>query len=166
MFGAFQKLPSDDIRQVIETNLLGYIHGARAAVRQFCEQGWGILINISSITGVVGQAYSTPYSVTKFGIRGLSDSLGQELSNKKQIDVCTVPPAVIDTPIYQHAANYTGKTTNPPLSAVPAQDVAKVMLKLIKKPKKEVYVGKLTFSMRLVGKRAGRKAEYLEKNCR
>ena len=120
-----------------------------AAVNQFCEQGWGTLINVSSVTGVVGQAYSTPYSTTKFGIRGLSDSLGQELANKKQIRVCTVLPGVIDTPIYQHAANYTGKAINPPVSAVPAHDVADVILELVKNPKKEVYVGKSTFLMRL-----------------
>lgn len=149
IFGAFQKLPTDDIRRVLETNLFGYIHGARAATRQFCEQGWGTLINISSVTGIVGQAYSTPYSITKFGIRGLSDSLGQELANKKHIHVCTVMPSVIDTPIFQHSANYTGKAINPPVSAVPAQKVAEVILSLVKNPQKEVYVGKSTFLMRL-----------------
>lgn len=149
VFGDFQEIPTAAIRQLIETNLFGYIHGARAAIKQFRMQDRGTLINVSSVTGVVGQAFSTPYSITKFGIRGLSDSLGQELENKKHIHVCTVLPSVIDTPIYTHAANYSGHAINPPVAAAPAEKVANTILKLTVKPEKETFVGKSTFIMRL-----------------
>jgi NAD(P)-dependent dehydrogenase (short-subunit alcohol dehydrogenase family) len=51
---AFEEAPPDVYRHVIETNVFGYIHGARAAIRRFREQGRGVLINNSSVFGKLG----------------------------------------------------------------------------------------------------------------
>lgn len=48
-FGRFGDLPSEDFRRVIETNLFGQVHGARAALAQFERQRSGVLINLSSV---------------------------------------------------------------------------------------------------------------------
>lgn len=149
IFGRFDEIPTEDILRLINTNLCGYIYGARAAVRRFRAQGYGTLINMASVSGIVGQPYSVPYSASKAGIHGLSKALSQELENEKYIHVCTVHPSVIDTPIYQNSGNYTGKEINPPTSASPAYKVAHAVLRLTENPKKEVFVGKLNLQMRL-----------------
>ena len=149
VFGDFDEIPTEDIRRILDTNLLGVIYGARAAVQQFREQGHGILINMGSIAGVVGQPYSVPYSISKGGIRALGIALGQELENEKHIQVCTVHPSIVDTPVYQNAANYSGESINPPTSATPAQEVVEAILKLTEKPEKEVFVGKRNLPIRL-----------------
>lgn len=149
VFGEFTKIPIEDFRRILETNLFGFIYGARAAVHQFYKQDYGILINMGSIAGIVGQPYSVPYSISKGGIRSLSISLGQELENHDHIHVCTVHPSIVDTPVYDQAANFTGQAINPPTSATPPQEVVKAIIKLTEKPQREVFVGKLNLQMRL-----------------
>jgi len=148
LFGKFDEIPTDDIRQLMEVNLFGYIYGARTAIKQFKGQGHGTLINVSSMVALVGQPFSIPYSISKFAVRGLSISLAQELADQEKMHVCCVLPAVIDTPIFQHAGNYMGKAVQPPKPIVPAEDVAKAIYKLTKKPQEEVVVGNLARFMR------------------
>lgn len=107
------------------------------------------ILTVRRPAGIVGQPYSVPYSISKGGIRSLSIALGQELENHEYIHVCTVHPSIVDTPVYQQAANYTGKAINPPTSATPPQKVAEAILKLTDEPQREVFVGKLNLQMRL-----------------
>lgn len=51
-FGRFDEVPYEVYRRVIETNLFGCIHGARAALPRFREQGHGVLINMASFVGL------------------------------------------------------------------------------------------------------------------
>jgi NAD(P)-dependent dehydrogenase (short-subunit alcohol dehydrogenase family) len=143
LFAPFEKAPLEDYLRVIETDLLGTIYGARAALPIFREQGSGVLINQGSMVSKLSEPYVSSYVVAKHGIRGLGMSLRQELSlnGTKNIRVCTVMPATIDTPFFQHAANYTGRATKalPPVYA--PERVAKTIVRLAKKPRREVFVG-------------------------
>jgi len=122
LFARFEEAPSEVFRQVLETNVFGYVHGARAALPYFREQGSGILINVDSVVGTAPQPYTSAYVMSKFAIRGLAGCLRMELNLDKapDIHVCTVMPATIDTPLFNQAANYTGRATkalNPVYSA-------------------------------------------------
>ena len=75
LFGRFEKIPPESFRRVVETNYLGYVHGTRAALPHFREQGSGVLINNASMVGAVGQPYTSPYVSTKWAIRGLGECL-------------------------------------------------------------------------------------------
>jgi len=141
LFARTEEAPYEAYRQVIETNLFGYIHGARAALPYFREQGHGVLINNASIAGIIGQPYTSAYCVTKFGIRGLGESLRQELLDAPDIHVCTLMPAVIDTPIFQHAANYTGRAVQPMPPVISADRVARAIVGLALRPRRELIVG-------------------------
>lgn len=149
LFGHFEEIPTADIRQLMETNVFGYMYGARAAIRHFRANGKGTLINVSSMTALAGQPFSVPYSISKFAVRGLSMSLAQELADQENIHVCCVLPAVIDTPIFQHAANYMGKRIKAPEPVIPAKRVAKAIVKLTESPKEEVAVGNMARLMRV-----------------
>ena len=109
LFGRIEDAPMETYRQVIETNVFGSVYGARAAIRCFREQRSGILIQTSSVYGTVGGPYLSAYVMSKFAIRGLSECLRQEVRDVRHIHVCTVLPASIDTPLFQHAANYSGR---------------------------------------------------------
>lgn len=142
LFARFEEAPSDAYRRVIETNLFGTIHGARAALPYFREQGSGVLINMSSVFGTIGAPYLSAYITTKFGIRGLSESLRQEVRDVKHIHVSTIMPASIDTPIFQHAANFTGRTIKPLNPVSSAEEVANAIVACAEHPRREVIVGK------------------------
>lgn len=140
MFAPFEEAPPDAFRRVIETNLFGYIYGTRAVLPYFREQGNGVLINISSIVGTVGQPYTSAYVSAKFAIRGFSECLRQELRGT-DIHVCTVMPASIDTPLFQHGANYMGRTAKPVPPIYDAEQVAQAILRCAEHPSAEVFVG-------------------------
>ncbi|WP_142847717.1 SDR family oxidoreductase [Telmatospirillum sp. J64-1] len=141
LFGRVEEAPSEAWEQVVRTNLFGYYYGARAVIPTFREQGRGTLINVSSVVGYVAQPYTSAYSASKFAIRGLSESLRQELMDAPGIRVCTVLPATIDTPLFQHAANYTGRAVKAMNPVYPAQMVADAIVSVARKPKREVFVG-------------------------
>jgi NAD(P)-dependent dehydrogenase (short-subunit alcohol dehydrogenase family) len=100
-FGPFEETPPEVFRRVVDTNFFGYVHGSRAAIRRFREQGAGVLINVSSVVGHVAEAYTTAYSAAKHAIIGFSESLRQELIDEENIHVSTILPASIDTPLFQ-----------------------------------------------------------------
>ncbi len=78
--GDFDKTQVHIHTQVIETNLIGYVHGAHVAVQQFIKQGYGILINNISVGGWVPVPFGVGYSASKYGIRGFSEALRGELA--------------------------------------------------------------------------------------
>jgi short-subunit dehydrogenase len=141
LLGKFEETPTEDIRRVIDINLFGYIHGAKAIIPHFRERKQGTLINISSIVGITGQPYSSAYTISKFAVRGLSISLQQELSDEKNIHICSVLPGTIDTPLFQQAGNYMGREIQAPEPAMEAEKVADVIFRLTLNPRKEVTIG-------------------------
>lgn len=141
--GRFHDIPIEEDRRLIEVNVLGYLYGAKQAIRHFVQNGKGTLINVASIAGKLAEPYSTAYTASKHAIRGLGLSLRQELwlEGKENIHVCTVLPAVIDTPLFQHAGNHMGHPIKAMPPVYPATDVADTILDLIRNPQDEVLVG-------------------------
>jgi short-subunit dehydrogenase len=163
--GEFDTVPIRTHRRVIETNLLGYMHGAHAVLPYFKRQGRGVLINTISLGGWVGTPYAVAYSASKFGLRGYSEALRAELRRWRDIHVCDVFPAFIDTPGFQHGANYFGRLIKPVPPVYPAERVASAMLSLAKRPRSAVTVGASAHVARVahavLGDRASRVMEAL-----
>ncbi|SCY09898.1 Short-chain dehydrogenase [Nitrosospira sp. Nl5] len=141
LFARVEEAPYEAYRRVIETNLLGNIHGARAVLPYFREQGSGTLINVSSVVGKIASPYVSAYTTSKFGIVGFSKSLRMELQDAPGIHVCTVLPASIDTPLFQHAANYMGRAIKPLEPVYSAEQVANAIVHLARHPRREMMVG-------------------------
>ncbi len=141
MMARFEAAPAEAFRRVIETNFFGYVHGARAVLPYFRQQGRGTLINLASVLGKVGAPYASADAASKFAVTGFSESLRMELRDAPDIHVCTVLPATIDTPLFQHAANFTGRALRalPPVYA--PERVAETILHLILRPQREATVG-------------------------
>jgi short-subunit dehydrogenase len=141
LVGRLDEAPVEDFERVIQTNLLGVAYGSRVAVTHFRKKGRGTLVNVASIVGGLGQVYSSAYTASKWGVRGFSESLRMELRDQPDIHVCTVMPAAIDTPIFQHAANYTGKDVQALAPVYPPEQVAEVIVSMVDSPQAEVTVG-------------------------
>lgn len=141
MFGRFEQLPPQDIERVVAVNVLGYAWGAQAAVRRFKERGRGVLVNVGSANGRIGSPLSATYVMTKFATDGLSESLRIELAAERDIHVCTVLPASVDTPLYANAANYVGVAMGPAPPVFTAQQVAAAILRCIDEHPAVVHVG-------------------------
>jgi NAD(P)-dependent dehydrogenase (short-subunit alcohol dehydrogenase family) len=140
-FGRLEAIPMEAWRRVIEINLFGYVHGAKVAMRQFRRQGHGVLIQNASIVGRTAKPDGTPYATSKFAIRGFSEALRQEVLDQPEIQVCTVLPSVIDTPFFQHAANFSGRAVRAAPPVYTAEEVAETVVDLVERPQAEVIVG-------------------------
>jgi NAD(P)-dependent dehydrogenase (short-subunit alcohol dehydrogenase family) len=150
LFGRTEEIPREDYEQVLRTNMFGCVNGARAAIRQFREQGAGRLINVSSGVAHTAQPYTSAYVASKWAIRGLSDCLRMELADAPDITVTTVSPASTDTPIFQQAGNYTGWPIKPMPPVYTPERVASAIVRAVRFPKHEIFVGG-----------AGRAADFL-----
>lgn len=140
-FGRLESIPTAVWRRVIETNLFGYVHGAKVALRQFRAQGHGVLVQNASIVGRTAKPDGTPYATSKFAIRGFSEALRQEVLDQPGIHICTVLPSVIDTPFFQHAANFSGRRVRAAPPVYTAEEVAETVVGLAQQPRAEVIVG-------------------------
>jgi short-subunit dehydrogenase len=142
-FGSLLETPLEDVRRILDVNVMGYVHGARAALRVMRQQGSGVLINVSSVVAEVPQPYTAAYSMSKAAVRSLSGSLRAELAldHNVSIKVCTVLPAAIDTPLFRQAANYTGREVVPMPPVYSAERVARAIVNLARWPRREVAVG-------------------------
>lgn len=109
--GRFEDIPVQDHARLVQTNLMGVIYGSHVAMQRFRAQGRGTLVNISSMEAVVPLAYHASYAASKAAIFSLGRALHEELrlSGQRDIQVATVLPWAADTPILQHAANYTNR---------------------------------------------------------
>lgn len=145
MFGRLVDVPLDDVRRLLDVNLMGQVHGARAALPRMIAQGSGVLVNVSSILGVIAQPYGSAYTMSKFAVRGLTFSLRQELrlSGVRGVHVSAVLPAAIDTPVYASAANHSGRRISPPPPVYRPERVAATIVAQLRRPRREVVSGGL-----------------------
>ena len=147
--GALEEIPANINEAVVRTNLIGYIHGAHAALPYFKKQGYGILINNISVGGWFPTPYMAAYSASKFGLRGFFESLKGELVSYPQIHVCDLYPAFLDTPGMQHSANYTGKNLQPAPPVYDPRKVANSIVRLLKNPQSKTTIGAAAAFLRI-----------------
>jgi short-subunit dehydrogenase len=140
-FGSLEDTPPEQFRAVVDTNLMGTVHGARAALLHMRRQPeGGVIVNVSSLLGRVPAPLLSAYVASKYAIRGFSASLRQELQGT-DVQVCTVLPGVVDTPIFHHAANLTGREVVPLQPRIDPERVAGTILSCARRPRAEVVVG-------------------------
>ncbi|MFY0729952.1 SDR family oxidoreductase [Pseudomonas sp. NFX15] len=139
--GSFEETPLEAHEQVLQTDLLGYLRGAYVAWPYFKAQKRGILINTLSLGSWVAQPYAAAYSASKYGLRGLSEALRGELFDYPAIHVCDIYPAVMDTPGFRDAGNFTGHALKPPTPFYDPHLVAQAMLECAIRPRPSTTVG-------------------------
>jgi short-subunit dehydrogenase len=128
------------VRELFDTNVMGYLYGSKAALSQFRKQGRGTLISVGSVAGKTPYAKASAYCATKHAIHALNAALRQELVGTS-IHACVVAPASVDTPLFDHAANYTGREMKVMPPVYPAHRVARAIVRCAESPRREVLVG-------------------------
>lgn len=90
------KMSEQEFDDVINTNLKGAFHTIRHLSRHFLKQRSGRIINISSVSGITGNAGQANYSASKAGVIGLTKSVARELASRG-ITANAVAPGMVDT---------------------------------------------------------------------
>ncbi|MGY4689788.1 3-oxoacyl-[acyl-carrier-protein] reductase [Salibacterium sp. K-3] len=123
------RMKEEEWDAVLDTNLKGVYHCARAASRQMMKQRSGKIVNISSVVGVMGNAGQANYSAAKAGVLGLTKSLAREFA-PRNIQVNAVAPGFIETDMTEKLEGETQETLlhNIPLGRLgEAEEVARAV---------------------------------------
>lgn len=115
----FEKVTLDFWKKVVDLNLWGVIHGVHAAFPVMARQGFGHIVNTSSITGLLPAPYQAVYCATKFAVTGLTEALRYE-HEYRGISFSTICPGNVATPIFGGL--------EPPDDAVSAEEAATIIL--------------------------------------
>ena len=142
----------EDWRQIIDTNLWGYIYTIQAALPAMLEQGKGSIVNVGSFGGKMPLPNMTAYCTSKYAITGLTETLRLELSSQG-IHVGIVQPGVIDSNFMERAMFRGGdgaeaderreqmnKALTSGLASKP-EDIAAAVWKMVEKKQDETVVG-------------------------
>jgi short-subunit dehydrogenase len=141
--GAFWEVPVADYSRLVDVNFKGVVYGSHAALRRFLAQGHGTLVNMGSIESQVPLAYHATYGATKAAVLSLGRSLNEEIRHTghgRTIKVATVMPWAVDTPFFQHTANYSGHADRMALMDGP-EKVVQALVWVSLHPREELPVG-------------------------
>lgn len=142
--------------RVLAVNLWGVLHGTRAFLPHLVASGDGHVINISSLNGIMAQPELSAYCVSKFGVRGFTETLRSEmLLAGHPVQVTVVHPGGVRTNIARSAladANTLGVELSPEqqrrariydekLLKLPAEKAATVILDSVEAGRPRVLVG-------------------------
>lgn len=115
----FEKVTLEYWKKVVDVNLWGVIYGVHAAFPVMFKQGFGHIINTSSLAGLVAPPYQAVYCATKFAVTGMTEALRYEHAHRN-IAFSTVCPANVITPIFGGV--------KPPADAVPVEEAVEIIL--------------------------------------
>ncbi|MCB1856557.1 MAG: SDR family oxidoreductase [Halieaceae bacterium] len=96
LVGLFENQSMEEIRWLVNINLWGVMYGSKAFLPMMLAQREGCIVNMSSVLGLVGFPTHSAYNITKFAVRGLTESLWSELAGTGVEAIC-VHPGGIDT---------------------------------------------------------------------
>jgi NADP-dependent 3-hydroxy acid dehydrogenase YdfG len=136
--------PIKDIQGQITVDLLGVLWTARAVLPQMYKQGSGHIINMCSIAGWAAPPLYSVYSAAKFGVRGFTEALRRE-TTPFGVYVSVVYPGSSPTEFQQHIGQNKAKKrfTTPNWLRVTAEDVARGVIRLAKRPRRSLFLPKI-----------------------
>jgi 3-oxoacyl-[acyl-carrier protein] reductase len=124
--GLLVRMPDEDWRNVLDTNLGGTFNTCRAASRGMMKRRSGAIVNISSVVGVHGNPGQTNYAASKAGIIGFTKALARELGSRG-VRANVVAPGYISTRLTNELSEELRQTmlANTPLGRFgESQDIA------------------------------------------
>jgi 3-oxoacyl-[acyl-carrier protein] reductase len=137
--GDFLSLQEDQLRKMIDINFTSVLYGIQKTSMIMNKQGFGHIINIGSLGGIVPMPYSAVYSATKFALRGFTFSLYEELKGTG-INISLITPGSVVTKMLDYEAqgiNSAISFVSKPISPV---KVADAVLRVIHKPRVELII--------------------------
>lgn len=102
LYSPIEKTSKEDIISLFNANFLSHYYLTSLVVSDMKKNNWGRIINIASISGVVGESYASLYSASKSAYYGFSKALALELA-QNNITVNSISPGWVETPLADNA---------------------------------------------------------------
>ena len=133
----------EEYRRTMNINFFGVLNGCQAFLPQLIENRRGVLVNISSIFGLLGIPAYSDYCASKFAVRGYTESLMAEFHGSP-ISIHSVHPGGIKTNIAEGKADQTEAQK---LLVTPPEDLASYIVKSIQKGRARIVYGNGSFKV-------------------
>jgi short-subunit dehydrogenase len=108
--GAVEEVPMDQVRRQFETNVFGLLRMSQLVLPGMRRQGWGRIVNVSSMGGRLVFPGGGIYHGTKFAVEAISDAMRWEVRNFG-VDVILIEPGLIKTEFGETAAHSVNEAT-------------------------------------------------------
>ena len=148
--GPVEEMSFEDLDWLLGINLMGVLNGTMAFLPHLIESGAGHVVNVSSVFGFIAPPTQSAYCTAKFGVRGFTESLRQEmLIGRRPVTVHTVHPGGIQTNIARNArmtsterqsVDEMATEFDKVLRTTPAR-AAQIILRGVEKDKARILVG-------------------------
>jgi len=151
LMGRFNEVSLEDMEWLLRINFWGVVYGCKFFLPLLEREPDAHIVNVSSIFGLVGPPGQTAYAASKFAVRGFSESLREELRTTGSIQVTSVHPAGIATPIAHSARAGRGVTPEvqqqaeeyfKKVAVITPEEAARVIVKGILGNKRRVLIGR------------------------
>lgn len=142
---ALKDVKMEDFKKIMDVNVYGVIHHTKLFLDILLSRPEAVIVNISSLFGIVGIADQVPYCTSKFAVRGFTEALRMELM-ETNVEVYCVHPGGINTNIYRNAVHYEKDATldvkfQKALERTSPEQAAKIILKNIEKKNERILIG-------------------------
>ena len=141
-FGGILEMDDEQWEDIVKTNLFGPYYVVKAVVPGMVEKKSGDVVNISSTAGLKGNALTSAYSASKFGLIGMSESMMFEL-RKQNIRVTTLTPSTISTDMAKTDLKITDGN---PEKVLQPEDFAELVIDLLKLNKRAMLASAALWS--------------------
>ena len=140
----FEELSSDNLREHYEVNVIGLAELTREVVPVMKAQRSGFILNMCSYSSVISAPPLTVYASTKYAVEGLTDGLRRELI-PWGIKVMRIHPSGVTGTEFKEKASCDGgiQFKSISLGQVSRERVARTLVRLVERPRREVYLGRL-----------------------
>jgi NADP-dependent 3-hydroxy acid dehydrogenase YdfG len=137
LLGTIVGADPEDWRRMISTNVLGLMYMTHAAIEGMVEQGFGDVVNISSVAGRTARLGAGVYNASKWGVNAFSESLRQEVTGRG-VRISLVEPGAVDTELRTHitqdAARSTAEQYAGQIRQLQSEDVARAIVYVVTQP--------------------------------
>lgn len=141
-------LEYDEMEWLLKINLWGVIYGTKEALPHLIGRPEAFVVNISSIFGIMGVPTQSAYCVSKFAVRGFTESLRMEVGKYPNLQIIQVHPGGIDTNIITNSKIRTQSARNKLKNQfkkgaiTSASDAARTIINGIEKRKNRILIGR------------------------
>jgi short-subunit dehydrogenase len=139
--GKVENLTCQQIEKIISTNFTSFVFASKAAIPGMKEQGFGHIINLGSLGGIIPMPYESVYCASKFALRGFTLSLKKELA-ATAVNVSLISPGPVQTEMLVKESSDTNSTMAFVIRPLHPDFVAEKIIHTILHPKSELVLHK------------------------
>jgi NADP-dependent 3-hydroxy acid dehydrogenase YdfG len=137
LLGPIVDADTEDWRRMLHTNTLGLMYMTHAALPRMLADGFGDIVNVSSVAGRVARLGSGGYNASKWAVNAFSESLRQEVTTRG-VRISLVEPGAVETELTDHithqATKQLVKDTIAQSRAMKADDIARAIVYIVSQP--------------------------------